>query len=102
LAEAVVRDKEALGRIEQTLADDKVGSSDARFKLALGAAAQPTGNRGAREEIELRTIAGNVVGKATFGTEVRLSFKPEEAAFREFLREELPALMARYSARREG
>lgn len=101
-ATTIGEDSSALGRIRRTLSDDKVLGlpSDDRFKQALAAVKQPSERT--RSEIEIKSPAGRLVGKATFSDrDVKFSVAAEHApAFCAFVEEELPGLLERFFARR--
>ncbi|MEO5756380.1 MAG: plasmid partitioning protein RepB [Mesorhizobium sp.] len=102
LATAISEDPSVLGRLRKTLSDDKVfgRTSDDRFKAALAAAVKKPAAR-PRNDLELKSPAGKVVGKATFSSgDVKLSvLDAHSPAFSVFLEEELPKLMKRFFAR---
>jgi ParB family chromosome partitioning protein len=101
LATALEEDPGALGRVRETLSDDKVSAlgSDERFKLIFAAVKQPVAR--SRSEIELKSPAGKVLGKATFANgDIKLSVADEHATgFGAFLEEELPGLIEKFFAR---
>jgi ParB family chromosome partitioning protein len=101
LATAVGEAPEGLERVRKTLSDDKVSAlgSDERFKLVFAAVKQPVAR--SRSEIELKSPAGKVLGKATFAKgDIKLSVADEHATgFGVFLEEELPGLVEKFFAR---
>ncbi|MCP1845844.1 ParB family chromosome partitioning protein [Bradyrhizobium sp. USDA 4524] len=100
-AAAIGEDPAALGRVRKTLSADKVSglTSDDRFKLVLAALKQPAAR--SRSELELRSLGGEVLGKATFAKgDIKLMVVEEHASgFGTFLEEELPGLVERFFAR---
>lgn len=101
LATAIGEDSAALDRARKTLSGDKVSelTSDDRFKLVFAAVKQPSAR--SRSELELRSSAGKVLGKATFARgDIKLMVAEEHATgFGAFLEEELPGLVERFFAR---
>lgn len=101
LGNAVGEDPAALELVRKTLSGDKVSSltSDDRFKLVLAAVKQPPPR--SRSELELRSPAGKVLGKATFSKgDIKLAVAEQHASeFGAFLEEELPALVEKFFAR---
>ena len=102
LADAMDRGGSATERVRATLAAAKESSSDARFRLALTAAMGAARGEDDRSEIELRTKSGRLVGKVAFTDGVRFSFASKAEGFKQFLRDELPNLMERYSSLHEA
>ncbi|MBA3447676.1 MAG: plasmid partitioning protein RepB [Pseudaminobacter sp.] len=102
LGTAVSEDAAALGRVRKALSGDKVLDlpSDARFKLALASVKKSTGR--VRSEVELKSPAGKIIGKAMFVSGgIKLSLGDEHGpAFTAFLDGELPGLMERFFAHR--
>ncbi|MCP3477867.1 plasmid partitioning protein RepB (plasmid) [Bradyrhizobium sp. CCGUVB1N3] len=101
LSTAVGEEPAALDRVRKTLSADKVSTlpSDDRFKLVFAAVRQsPTRSH---SEIELRSPAGKVLGKATFSKgDIKLTVSDKHASeFGSFLEEELPGLVERFFAR---
>lgn len=101
LATAIGEDSAGLDRVRKTLSGDKVSelTSDDRFKLVFAAVKQPSAR--SRSELELRSSAGKVLGKATFAKgDIKLTVAEEHATgFGAFLEEELPGLVERFFAR---
>ena len=101
LATAIGEDPAALDRARKTLSADKVSTlpSDDRFKLVFAAVRQPPAR--SRNELELRSPAGRVLGKATFSKgDIKLTVSDKHASeFGAFLEEELPGLVERFFAR---
>jgi ParB family chromosome partitioning protein len=83
------------------LSGDRVSAltSDDRFKLVFTAVKQPSAR--SRSELELRSSAGKILGKATFAKgDIKLTLAEEHASgFGTFLEEELPELVERFFAR---
>ncbi len=98
LAVAVARTEGAVGHIRQTLAADKVPTSDERFLRALSAATGTLPTAAKPREIELRGDDGAPIGKAIFGrSDVRIKTSTDNGmAFVRFLQDELPALMEKF------
>jgi len=73
--------------------------SDDRFRLVFAAVRQPPAR--SHNEIELRSPAGRVLGKATFSKgDIKLTVSDKHASeFGVFLEEELPGLVERFFAR---
>lgn len=95
-------DRDALARVQESLAGAKVLNSDARFVLALNAAAAK--KKRASETIDVADSRGRKVGTASFKPgEVKIvvnrSLAPD---FAEFLQDELPGLVERYEATRSS
>lgn len=92
-------DADAVGRVRETLAGAKVSNSDDRFVLALNAASMRASRRASA--IDVCDTGGRKLGTASFKPgEVKIVVKPSLApGFAEFLQDELPALVARYSER---
>ena len=101
LATALGGDSAALDRVRKTLSGDRVSAltSDDRFKLVFTAVKQPSAR--SRSELELRSSAGKILGKATFAKgDIKLTLAEEHASgFGTFLEEELPELVERFFAR---
>ncbi|MBR0883224.1 plasmid partitioning protein RepB [Bradyrhizobium liaoningense] len=101
LATAIGEDSAALDRVQKTLSGDKVSelTSDDRFKLVFAAVKQPSAR--SQSELELRSSAGKVLGKATFAKgDIKLTVAEKHATgFGAFLEEELPGLVERFFAR---
>lgn len=90
--------------IRKTLSADKVSAlpSDARFGLVLSAVKGGTAPE--RDSLELKSPAGEVIGKASFSaSDVKLSLgKAHAETFAAFLRKELAHLMSRFFAQEDG
>lgn len=101
MATAIGEDPAALERVQKTLSGDKVSTltSEDRFKLVLAAVKAPPAR--SRSELELRSPAGRVLGKATFVKgDIKLTVAEEHASgFGAFLEGELPGLVERFFAR---
>lgn len=101
LVSAIQNDAGALGRVRKALAGDSAGGSDDRFCKALAIAVQRQPDKPV--VMDLRDGTGTVQGRAVFeksGVRVRID-RGDAAAFAEFLREELPILMEKFTARTE-
>lgn len=100
LATAIGQDSAALDRVRRTLSGDKVSAlpSDERFKLVYAAVKKPPAR--SHSEVEMRSPAGKVLGKATFSKgDIKLSVSEKHASeFGAFLEEELPGLVERFFA----
>jgi ParB family transcriptional regulator, chromosome partitioning protein len=101
LATAVAGQNGLVGRIRQTLSDDKVSglSSDERFNRVLSMIKTKTAAPPNR--IELKSPGGKIVARASFAPGlVKLTVdKASSDAFSNFLKEELPLLMKRFFIR---
>ncbi|WP_027584277.1 plasmid partitioning protein RepB [Bradyrhizobium sp. Ai1a-2] len=101
LSAAIGENPAALDRVRKTLSGDKVSAltSDDRFKLVFAAVKQPSAR--SRNELELRSPGGKVLGKATFAKGgIKVTVAEEHASgFGAFLEEELPGLVERFFAR---
>jgi ParB family chromosome partitioning protein len=104
LATIVNSAPELVDVIRKTLSADKVSAlpSDARFGLVLNAVKGDVAPE--RESLELKSPAGEVIGKASFSaSDVKLSLgKAHAEAFAVFLRKELAPLMSRFFAQEDG
>lgn len=100
LATAIGEDSAALDRVRKTLSADKVSGlpSDERFKLVFAAVKKPPAR--SHSEIEMRSPAGKVLGKATFSKgDIKLTVSEKHASeFGAFIEEELPGLVERFFA----
>jgi ParB family chromosome partitioning protein len=98
LVTAIAGADDAIGRVRQILAADKVSTSDERFLRVLSAAAGTLSDFGKPTTIELKGVDGAVLGKAVFGPgDVRIKTSTDNgAAFLGFLRAELPTLMEKF------
>lgn len=100
LATAIGEDSAALDRVRKTLSGDKVSAlpSDERFKLVFAAVKKPPAR--SHSEVELRSPAGKVLGKATFSKgDIKLTVSEKHASeFGAFLEGELPGLVERFFA----
>jgi ParB family chromosome partitioning protein len=104
LATAVADQNGLVGRIRQTLSDDKVSGlpSDERFNRILSIIKTKTDTP--PDRVELKSPGGKIVARASFAPgQVKLTVdKASSDAFSDFLKDELPLLMKRFFARGSG
>ncbi len=102
LAAALTADPEGFGRLQETLAADKVRSicSDDRFRIVLNAVKATPAKRSA--DFRLAATSGKDLGKATFKDgDIRFRITREHAgAFEDFMKEEIPGIVDRFFARK--
>jgi ParB family chromosome partitioning protein len=100
LATAVNNEPKSIDVVRKTLSADKVSAlpSDARFGLVLSVVKGDTAPE--RDSLELKSPAGEVIGKASFSaSDVKLSLGRAHAeTFGAFLKKELAALVTKFFA----
>jgi ParB family chromosome partitioning protein len=100
LATAVEGAPKLVETIRKTLSDDKVSAlpSDARFAVVLNAIKGDAAS--ARDTLDLKSPAGEVIGRASFSaSDVKISVgKVHAKAFASFLKKELAPLMDKFLA----
>jgi ParB family chromosome partitioning protein len=100
LATVVTAEPQSVEVIRKTLSADKVSElqSDARFGLALSAVKGEAVSE--REALDLKSPAGEVIGRASFSvSDMRLTLgKAHAEAFAAFLKKELAPLVSRFFA----